>query len=131
MNFRTLCTLGFWVTFLFGLGFVLAPALVLSLYGIAPVEGALALMTRYFGAGLLAYAAAIRGLRSQTSPVLQRAAAPWLAAAQVAGVLISLEAVLAGTTNALGWSSVLIYGFFLVGWARIAMGASAATAQPA
>lgn len=38
--------------------------------------------------------------------------------------------VLAGTVNAMGWSSVLIYGFFLVAWARIAMGASA-TAQPA
>lgn len=130
MNFRTLCTLGFWVTFLFGLGFVLMPGPLLSLYGIAPVDAPLALMTRYFGAGLLAYAAAIRGLRSQTSPVLQRAAAPWLSVVQVAGLLISLESVLAGTINALGWSSVLIYGFFFVAWARLALG-NTATAQTA
>jgi hypothetical protein len=130
MNFHALCTLGFWVTALFGLGFVLIPGPLLSLYGIGPVDASVVLMGRYFGSALLAYAAAIRGFRSQTSPTLQRAGAPWLAVVQVAGLLISLEAVLVGTTNALGWSSVLIYGFFLVAWARIAMGASA-TAQPA
>ena len=130
MNFHALCTLGLWVTALFGLGFVLAPGPLLSLYGIGPVDASVVLMGRYFGSALLAYAAAIRGFRSQTSPALQRAGAPWLAAVQAAGLLISLEAVLVGTTNALGWSSVLIYGFFLVAWARIAMGASA-TAQPA
>ena len=130
MNFHALCTLGFWVTALFGLGFVLIPGPLLSLYGIGPVDASVVLMGRYFGSALLAYAAAIRGFRSQTSPALQRAGAPWLAAVQAAGLLISLEAVLVGTTNALGWSSVLIYGFFLVAWARIAMGASA-TAQPA
>lgn len=130
MNFHALCTLGFWVTAVFGLGFVLAPGPLLSLYGIGPVEGSLALMARYFGSALLAYAAAIRGFRSQTSPALQRAGAPFLAVVQAAGLLVSLEAVLAGTVNAMGWSSVLIYGFFLLAWARIAMGASA-TAQPA
>ena len=130
MNFHTLCTLGFWVTGLFGLGFVLAPGLVLSLYGIGPVEGALALMSRYFGAALLAYAAAILAARRLTSPVQQRAAAPWLSVVQVAGLLISLEAVLAGTTNAMGWSTVLIYGFFFVAWGRLAL-APSATAQTA
>ena len=130
MNFHALCTLGLWVTALFGLGFVLAPGPLLSLYGIGPVDASVVLMGRYFGSALLAYAAAIRGFRSQTSPALQRAGAPFLAVVQAAGLLISLEAVLAGTVNAMGWSSVLIYGFFLVAWAHIAMGASA-TAQPA
>jgi hypothetical protein len=130
MNFHALCTLGFWVTALFGLGFVLVPGPLLSLYGISPAEGSLALMSRYFGAALLAYAAAIQGVRRLTSPTQQRAAAPWLAVVQVAGLLISLEAVLAGTTNALGWSTVLIYGFFFVGWGRLALG-NTAMAQPA
>jgi uncharacterized membrane protein len=129
MSFRTICTLGFWVTFLFGLSFVLFPAPLLALYGIAPVDAPLALMSRYFGSALLAYAAAIWGLRRMDSPVLQLAAAPWLAVSQLAGLLVSLQCVLAGTVNALGWSSVLIYGFFAVAWARLSR--VAATAQSA
>jgi uncharacterized membrane protein len=121
MNYRTLCVIGAVVTLLFGLGFVIAPAVVLSLYGIATVDAPLALLTRYFGSTLVIYAAAIWSFREVTAVQIQRGAARLLAASQTLGLLVSLQGVLAGTVNALGWSSVLIYGFFVVAWARLGM----------
>jgi hypothetical protein len=125
MNYRTLCLIAAAVTVVFGAGFVVAPAAVLALYGITSVDATVALMTRYFGVCLVAYGAAMWGFREVTSGAVQRQAALPLAVAQVLGLLLSLQAVLAGTVNALGWSSVLIYGFFMVAWARLAMAARA------
>ena len=127
MNYRSLCSLGAVVTRVFGAGFLAAPGPLLSLYGITGSDAPLMLMTRYFGAALVGYAAAMWGFREVQSDAVQRHAAPWLAAAQVAGLLVSLECVLAGTINALGWSSVAIYGFFAIAWARLAMGSATTT----
>lgn len=121
MDYRTLCLVGTLVTLPFGLGFALVPQPMLALYGITSVGAALALMGRYFGVALIAYAAAMWGYREIRSDSVQQTAARLLAAAQLCGLLLSLQAVLAGTVNALGWSTVVIYGFFTVAWARLAM----------
>lgn len=121
MDYRTLCLVGTLVTLPFGLGFALVPQAVLALYGIAPVGETLALMGRYFGVTLIAYAAAMWGYREIRTEGVQQTAARLLAVAQLCGLLLSLQAVVAGTVNALGWSTVLIYGFFTVAWARLAL----------
>lgn len=121
MDYRTLCLVGTLVTLPFGLGFALAPQPMLALYGMTPVGVALALMGRYFGVTLIAFAAAMWGFREIRPDGVQQTAARLLAAAELCGLLVSLQAVLAGTVNALGWSTVVIYGFFTVAWARLAM----------
>lgn len=121
MDYRTLCLVGTLVTLPFGIGFALAPAQLLALYGIGPASAALALTGRYFGVTLIAFAAAMWGFREIRSDDVQRTAARLLAAAELCGLLVSLQGVMAGTVNALGWSTVLIYGFFTVAWARLAM----------
>lgn len=130
MNHRFLCSLGALVTLVFGAGFLVAPGPLLSLYGVTATDAPLMLMSRYFGAGLVGYAAAMWGFREVQSATVQHRAAAWLATAQGVGLLVTLEGVLTGTINALGWSTVVIYGFFAVAWARLAMG-SAATPHPA
>jgi hypothetical protein len=106
------------LSLLFGIGFVLAPGQVLSNYGIEN-SPTVALMSRLFGGTLLAIAVILWSARdfaeAAVRPVLMG-----LCVADVVNLVVAIMAVSAGTTNALGWSTVLIYlcgavgaGYFL------------------
>jgi hypothetical protein len=104
---------------LFGIGFVAAPNDVLAMYGV-PASAHVALMARLFGGTLLGLAVIqwlSRDLRDEraSSGLLMG-----LGISHVVNLLISISATLAGTINALGWTTVLIYlcgavgcGYFL------------------
>jgi hypothetical protein len=104
---------------LFGIGFVAAPNDVLAMYGV-PASAHVALMARLFGGTLLGLAVIqwlARDLRDERalSGLLMG-----LGISHVVNLLISISATLAGTINALGWTTVLIYlcgavgcGYFL------------------
>ena len=62
------------------------------------------------------------GLRVLKEPDAQRQAAGLLAAATAVGLLVTLYAVVSGVMNAAGWSSVALYGFFVLAWVRLALG---------
>lgn len=120
MNYRALVTLGIAVCLPFGLAFVLVPTPVAALYGVHTADPGAVLMTRYFGATMLMYAAALWAARDLRDPAAQRRAAAALAAAVACGLVVTMHGVVGGALNALGWSSVGIYAFFTLAWARLA-----------
>lgn len=121
MDFRRTTTLASLLSLLFGIGFVLMPTASGSAYGITGTDAATALLQRYFGSEVLMYAAATWGLRGLVDPTAQRRAAGVLCGATLSGLAVTLHGTLGGTLNAMGWSSVLIYGFFVAAWGRLAL----------
>jgi hypothetical protein len=106
------------LSLLFGIGFVLAPGQVLSNYGIAD-SPPVALMGRLFGGTLLAIAV-IQWSARDFSEAAVRPVLIALCIGDVVGLVVSIMATMAGTINAMGWSTVLIYlcgalgaGYFL------------------
>jgi hypothetical protein len=95
------------IALLFGIGFVLAPSQVLSNYGVAD-SPAVAMMTRLFGAMLLAIAVILWSARD-FSGAAARQVLIGLCVAHVVSLVVSIMATMAGTVNAMGWSTVLIY----------------------
>jgi putative effector of murein hydrolase len=106
------------LSLLFGIGFVLAPGQVLSNYGIEDSPD-VALMSRLFGGALLALAVILWCARDFSEAAV-RPVLIGLCVADVVNFVVSVAATLAGTVNAMGWSTVLIYlcgavgaGYFL------------------
>ena len=122
MDFRSLATLAAIAALIFGFGLLVSPAQTAAIYGAGSSDVWHLLTARYFGSGLLMYGAALWALRALTDPEAQRRAAGLLAAATAIGLLVTLYAVIGRVMNAAGWSSVALYGFFVVAWARLALG---------
>jgi hypothetical protein len=99
----------------FGLGFLLIPNHVLPLYGPAPDPTSL-LMSRFFGVALVQLGLLLYLLRDVRDTGLQRLIATAGVAGSLAGLAVSLMAVLGGLVNSLGWSTVLIYGLLLLAY---------------
>jgi hypothetical protein len=100
----------------FGLSFLLVPATVLPLYGVSP-DPATVLISRFFGVALFHLGLLLYLTREIAQGSVQRAMALEGVAGSVAGAVVALMAVLGGLVNGLGWSTVAIYGIFLVGYA--------------
>jgi len=106
------------LSLLFGIGFVLAPGQVLSNYGIADTP-TVAVMSRLFGGTLLAMAVILWSARDFHDEAV-RAVLIGFGIADAVNLVVAVMATMAGTVNALGWSTVLIYlcgavgaGYFL------------------
>jgi hypothetical protein len=99
----------------FGLSFLLLPATVLPFYGV-PVEPGTVLMSRFFGVALFHLGLVLYLLRGVRESVSQRALATAGVAGSAAGLAVALMGVLGGLVNALGWSTVAIYGVLLLGY---------------
>src|SRR3954466_12692773 len=104
---------------LFGIGFVLAPAQVLANYGME-CPPAVAVMSRLFGGTLLALAVIQWSARDFQNEAATRAVLIGVGAADAVNFVVATAATSAGTINALGWSTVVIYlvgaagaGYFL------------------
>jgi hypothetical protein len=120
MTIRTYFAIFAVLSVLFGLGFVLAPGQVLSNYGVAS-SPAVALMSRLFGGTLLAMAVIFWFARDFQEGAALRAVLIGTAVSDVVNFIVATAATSAGTINALGWSTVLIYlvgavgaGYFLM-----------------
>ncbi len=120
MNVRAYFAVFAVLALLFGIAFVLAPGPVLANYGITSTNPPLALMSRLFGATLLALAV-IQWMARDFDAAPRRAVLIGVGVADAVAFLIAIAAVIAGTINALGWSTVIIYlvgavgaGYFLM-----------------
>jgi hypothetical protein len=116
MNFGLVCLLGYVTAGLFGLAFLLAPEVTGALYGVTGWNPGTTGIARYFGIGLLFTAAAAYAVRPTTDHALQRRFAVSFSGASAVGALLSIQLVLSGAMNAMGWSTVAIYVFFAVVW---------------
>jgi hypothetical protein len=121
MSFRVIALIGIAVTAAFGLAFVIAPEAVASLYGITGWSAGQLLIARLLGVELLSVAGALLAVRNTEDRSMQRVFAIALGAAGVLGALVTAQGVLAGATNALSWSTVLIYAFFALAWGRLVL----------
>ena len=102
----------------FGLGFLLVPNVVLPLYAV-PADAATVLMSRFFGAALFHLGVLLWLLRDVRDAGSVRALGLAGLIGSAAGAAVALVGVLEGGTNALGWSTVAIYGGLMAGYLTI------------
>ena len=114
MTIRMFFTILAVLSFLFGVGFVLAPDQVLANYGIEH-SPALALLGRLFGGALLALGVILWLARDFRDEAAVRAVLVGGLVGDVVNLVAATTGTLSGTTNALGWSTVLNYLFAAVG----------------
>jgi len=107
MSVRTYFAIFAILSLLFGIGFVLAPGSVLANYGITTTP-AVAVMSRLFGGTLFALAI-IQWMARDLDASTIRAVLIGLGVADAINCIVAIAATTAGTINALGWSTVLIY----------------------
>lgn len=100
----------------FGIGFVLVPAIVLTLYGITPGP-AVNLAGQYFGVELIAVGLLCWLARNVSDSTAQRAIILAFLIADVIGLIVSIMGTLSGVFNAVGWSAVAIYLVLSLGYA--------------
>jgi hypothetical protein len=113
------------LSFLFGVGFVLAPGQVLANYGIE-YSPSLALVGRLFGGLLLTLSVILWLAKDFRDEAAVRAVLLGALIGDVVNLVVAIMGTLSGTSNALGWSTVLIYlygmlgsGYFLVARTRL------------
>lgn len=112
MKLNTLMTITAIVAFIFGLGFILAPAWSLQPYGVSTDVTGL-FMSRYFGAALLGYAFLAWLTRNTASKGVQAG----FFVAMVLGFVVAVYDALTGASNALVWLNVVIYLLLGIGFA--------------
>lgn len=116
MKLGTLLTLNAIVAALFGLGLVLVPATLMSLYGVTlGAEGIY--VARLFGAELLGYATLAWFARNTQESGARRAIILAFFVSWAVGFVCALIGQLSGVVNALGWSNVGLYLLFALGYA--------------
>jgi hypothetical protein len=121
MRLRTLLLIGGVLGLGFGLGFLLAPRQVLALYGVTDAP-TVVLLARFFGATLVQAGLILYLLRDVGDPKAQRGLVLGSFLGSLAGLVVSLTGQFWGLLNALGWSSVAIYGLLLLGYGSFIFG---------
>ena len=106
---RSIVALGYALTLL------VIPGTMLTLYGISPDQGTI-LMTRFLAvelifAGLLCWQA-----RKIADAAFVRSILISLLVAEAVGVVVAIYGTLSGVFTPLGWTIVLIYSFFSIGY---------------
>jgi len=125
MRLRTLLLLSGVLGIGFGLGFLLAPAAVLALYG-AGTDAAGLFMARFFGAALVQVGFVLFLARDVSEAPARRGLVLGSLLGSIAGLSVALSGQLAHLVNGLGWSTVAIYGLLLLGYGSFVFGKKAA-----
>jgi hypothetical protein len=105
----------------FGLAFLIAPQAMLRLYGVAP-DPAVTLMSRFFAAALLQLGLVLYLIRDVGDPRTQRGVVLGSFIGSLAGLVVALTGQFWDVVNSLGWSTVAIYGFLLIGYGSFVFG---------
>lgn len=103
------------VALAYALTLLVIPGLMLSLYGITPDPGT-NLMSQFLAVELIFAGLMCLNARKFTDPAVIRSVLTSLLVAEAVGVAVALYGPLSGVFNPLGWSIVLIYGFFTLGY---------------
>lgn len=121
MPLNRLLLLGGVLALVFGIGFLLAPRPVLSLYGVEAAP-AVVLMSRFFGAALVQLGLVLYLIRDVADPRTQRGVVIGSFIGSVAGLVVALTGQFWGLVNSFGWTSVAIYGLLLLGYGSFIFG---------
>jgi hypothetical protein len=104
------------VAILFGIGFVAAPADVLEQYGIT-ADRYVVIMSRFFGGALINIGLIAWFARNIADALGRRSIVLAGLIGDLIGFFVALQGQMSGDINALGWSTVVIYGLFALGFA--------------
>jgi len=115
MKLETLLVINAVVAVVFGIAFVIVPGLVIPLYG-AEATAPVKYTGQLFGAALVGFAVLAWAARKAAESEARRAIVLAFAVSFVVGLVVSLIGQLRGVVNALGWSTVIIYLFFTLGY---------------
>ena len=107
MKLSTLFTINAVISLLFGLGFILVPATLVSFYGVELSTPGV-YIARLLGAAFLGFSLISWLLKDSSGPE-QRVVVLALCVSELIGFAVSLMYQLQGISNALGWSTVAIY----------------------
>ena len=116
MKLHTFFTITAVVMVLFGVGVLLAPETVFSLYGVALDANAI-MLAHVAGAAVLALGLLAWPFRKSSDPQASRAAATALFGFLIVKITVSFLAQLDSVFNALGWSIIALDGVFVLGYA--------------
>ena len=99
----------------FGIAFVFAPTLVLSVYGI-DINSSIVFLGQLYGCMQLSFALVIWKSISVTQSDLRRWLVYGLFVGDAAAALLSAWAQMSGVMNISGWFVVLLYSIFAIGY---------------
>ncbi len=116
MKLRNLFLIHSLIALLYSLGLLLIPQTMLFLYGITTTAGD-RLLAQFFGVQLLTSGMATLLARDESASGARNAIALSILISSAVGLIVSIGGTLSGTMNALGWSAVVIYGFFAIAFA--------------
>jgi hypothetical protein len=116
MKLRTFLSVVGVISILFGIGFVAAPAEVLAQYGVTPDRYTI-FMSRFFGGTLIQVGLLLLLARSIVDSLGRRAIVLSGLVGMIIGFFVSLNGQMNGVVNALGWSTVVLYALFAIGFA--------------
>jgi hypothetical protein len=118
------------VTLIYGLGFVLVPETLLSLYGINNMPAAGLLMARLFGGTLLGFAAIYFLARSAEDSQARQGIVTGAFVATFVGFVVTLLAQINNVIpSSLGWLNVILYLLLALGFGYFLMPRAASTAM--
>jgi hypothetical protein len=129
MGLNTLLVINAVVSAVFGLGFVLVPGQVVSLYGIEE-SAALMYTGQLFGAALIGFAVLSWFARNATESEARRAIVLAFLIGDAVGFFVSLIGQVGEVVNALGWSTVGLYLLLALGFAYFQFMKPASQATP-
>jgi uncharacterized membrane protein YfcA len=121
MPLRTLLLIAGVIALVFGLGFLLVPRPMLTLYGI-PTDPSIVLMSRFFGVALVQIGLVLYLIRDVGDLRTQRGVVIGSFIGSVAGLVVALTGQFWGLVNQLGWSTVAIYGLLTLGYGSFVFG---------
>ena len=108
MKVSTLFTINAILAIVFGLGFIFAPVWLFSLYGVTADEP-LAVTGQLLGSAFVTFAIITWMARNAPASPVRSAIVLGLFIGDAIAFIVSLLGQLKGVTNALGWSTVVIY----------------------
>ena len=123
MTYRNILTIGAVLGIIFGLGFILVPAGLLSMYNV-DLNAAGLVVSQLYGTALLGLGLLNWLARSVNDTSAQQAIVTGNLVADAIGFVVALIGQLGGATgvNSLGWSTVLIYLLLAASFAYLRFG---------
>ena len=121
MRLRSLLLVAGIIALAFGLAFLFAPRAMLPLYGVA-VDREIVLISRFFGAALIQLGMVLYLIRDVSDLRTQRGVVIGSFLGSLAGLVVALTGQFWGVVNALGWSTVAIYGLLTLGYGSFMFG---------
>ena len=118
MKVNILMMLAAIVAGVFGIGFVLMPGEVLSIYGVTP-DVSINYMSQLFGAALILVAVCTWVAKDAPNSEARRAIIMGIFIGDTVGFVVALMGQLGNAVNMLGWSTVAIYLFFALSFGYI------------